>query len=331
MGCQGEWKRSKAPLVSIGVPLYTEERFLSSALDSLLAQDFQDFELVISDNASQDATQEICLAYAARDARIRYLREAVNCGAVENFNTVFRATSGKYFLWASGHDLWHRSYLSRCLALLEQDPQVALCASQVRVIGPQGEFVDIVTEGIDTRGLDALGRFRATLWGLVRIPYSDPIYGLIRAEALRGTGLFRNVWGTDNLILLELSLAGAFAHIPEPLYSRRVNRDRQADVETWTERYLEALSPKNRDRRWKLSYSRMGFEYMGIVQRSPFTPSQKLRLLGEIWRSVLGKFWRGLLFHDVVCGPLRFIFGQRAVYEFKKHAYHLAKSVGAYR
>jgi glycosyltransferase involved in cell wall biosynthesis len=331
MNRQGESVCGKAPLVSIGMPVYNEERFLTSALDSLLAQDFRNFELVISDNASQDATQEICLAYAARDARIRYIRKAVNCGAVENFNTVFRAASGKYFLWASGHDLWHRSYISRCLELLEHDSLVVLCSSQVRVIGARGELVEIVTEGIDTRGLDTFARFRATLWGLARLPYSDPIYGLIRSEALRGTGLCRNVWGTDNLILLELSLAGAFAHLREPLYSRRVNRDHQADVETWTERYLEALSPKNRDRRWKLSYSRMGFEYMGIVQRSPFTLSQKLRLLGEIWRSVLGRSWRGLLFHDVVCGPLRFIFGHRAVYEFKKHAYRLAKSVGAYR
>ena len=286
---------------------------------------------MISDNASQDATQQVCLAYAARDTRIRYIRKAVNCGAVENFNTVFRASSGKYFLWASGHDLWHRSYISRCFELLEQNPQVMLCSSQVRVIGPQGELVEIVTEGIDTRGLDAFGRFRATLWGLVRIPYSDPIYGLIRAEALRGTGLFRNVWGTDNLILLELSLAGAFAHSDEPLYSRRVNRDRQADVATWTERYLEALSPKNRAKRLKFSYSRMGFAYMGIVQRSPFTPSQKLRLLREIWQSVLGRFWRGLFFHDVVCGVLRLIFGHRSVYQFKKYAYRLAKSLGAYR
>jgi glycosyltransferase involved in cell wall biosynthesis len=313
------------------MPLYNEERFLASALDSLLAQDFLDFELVISDNGSQDATQKICLAYAAREERIQYIRQPLNGGAVENFNTVFRAASGKYFLWASGHDLWHPSYISQCLDVLEHDPQVVLCYSQVGVIEANGELVEVVTQRIDTRGLETFGRFRATLWGLVRIPYSDPIYGLIRAAALRDTGLFRNAWGTDNLILLELSLAGSFAHIPEPLYSRRINRDRQAHVETWTERYLEALSPRNRDKRWKLSYSRMGFEYMGIVQRSAFTPSQKLLLLGEVWRSVLGRFWRGLFFHDVVCGVLRLIFGHRVVYEFKKYTYRLAKSVGVYR
>lgn len=321
---------AKPPFVSIGMPLYNEERFLTSALDSLLAQDSQDFELVISDNASQDATQQICLAYAARDTRISYIRKVVNCGAVENFNTVFRASSGKYFLWASGHDLWHPSYISRCLDVLEHDPQVVLCYSQIRAIGTQGEPVEMVTAGIDTRGLDTFERLRATLWGLVRIPYSDPIYGLIRSEALRATGLFRNVWGTDNLILLELSRAGAITQIREPLYSRRLNRNRQADVEIWTERYLEALDPQNRNRRLQLSYSRMCFEYMGIVRCSPFTPAQKLRLFGEIWGSVLRKSWRGLFFHDVLCAALRLFLGDVAVHQFKKYTYRLARSLGAY-
>lgn len=319
------------PRVSIGIPLYNEERFLRQALDSLLAQDFQDFELVISDNASQDATREICLDYAASDARIRYARKAMNCGAVENFNTVFRASSGRYFLWAAGHDLWHPSYLSRCFEVLERDPRVVLCYSQVGVIEAQGKLVEVVAQGIDTRGLDTFERFRSTLWGLVRIPYSDPIYGLIRSEALRATGLFRNVWGTDNLILLELSRAGAITQIPEPLYFRRLNRNRQAGVETWTERYLEALDPQNRHKRLKLFYSHMCLGYMGVLRRSPLRPLQKLCLLVEVWCSVLGKSWRGLFFHDVLCGGLRLFLGDRAVHQFKKYTYRLAKGVGAYR
>jgi len=331
MNRPAECKCGKAPLVSIGMPLYNEQRFLRQALDSLLAQDFQDFELVISDNASQDATREICLDYAASDARIRYACKATNCGAVENFNAVFRASSGKYFLWASGHDLWHPSYLSRCLEVLEYDPHVVLCYSQVGVIGARGEPLEVVTEGIDTRGLDAFQRFRATLWGLVRIPYSDPIYGLIRSEALRATGLFRNVWGTDNLILVELSLAGAMAQVRERLYFRRLNRNRETDVEAWTERYLEALAPQNRAKRLKLSYSRMCFGYMGVVQRSPLTARQKLRLFGEVWCSVLRKSWRGLFFHDVVCTVLRLLFGEQGVCQFKKYTYRFAKSIGAYR
>ncbi|MEM4134638.1 MAG: glycosyltransferase, partial [Candidatus Micrarchaeia archaeon] len=77
------------PLVSIGMPVYNGERFIRQALDSLLAQDYENFELIISDNASEDKTPEICLEYAARDKRIRYYRNEKNMGAAWNFKRVF--------------------------------------------------------------------------------------------------------------------------------------------------------------------------------------------------------------------------------------------------
>ena len=322
---------SNSPTISIGMPIYNEERCLPQALDSLLGQDLGDFELIISDNASTDATAKICCQYGARDRRIRYARNEVNLGAVRNFNGTFALSSGRYFMWAAGHDLWHPSYLSRCLDVLANDPQVVLCYSQVGVISAEGAFLDSVREGIDTRGRDPFQRFRETLWGLVRIPYSDPIYGLIRSDALRQTHLNRNSWGGDNMILLELSLAGAMAQIKEPLYFRRQNRDRSANVERWTERYLEALDPGNRRRRIKLTYSAMCYGYMGIVKRSQFTNWQKLRLVLDIWRSVLGKFWRGFIFHDLLCSFLRLFVGERGVCLFKKRSYRLLHTVGLYK
>src|SRR5688572_28337892 len=94
----------KAPLVSIGLPVYNGERFLSEALDSLLGQTLADFELIVSDNASTDRTAEICLAYAARDARVRYVRQQTNIGAIRNWNFVARQARGQYFKWASAND-----------------------------------------------------------------------------------------------------------------------------------------------------------------------------------------------------------------------------------
>ena len=159
---------NKSPLVSIGMPLYNEERFLAQALDSLLAQDFKDFELIISDNASQDATWKICLEYASRDARIRCYRNETNIGAVKNCNRTVALASGRYFMWAAGHDLWHPSYVSRCLNVLTTDPQVALCYAQIRVISYDGGTIELVEEGIDTRGLEAFECFRSVVCDLRR-------------------------------------------------------------------------------------------------------------------------------------------------------------------
>jgi glycosyltransferase involved in cell wall biosynthesis len=83
------------PTVSFGVPVYNGHRHLRETLDSLLAQTYSDFELIISDNASTDATPDICQEYASRDSRIQYHRQTENVGAPENWNFVARKARGR--------------------------------------------------------------------------------------------------------------------------------------------------------------------------------------------------------------------------------------------
>src|SRR5208282_399437 len=99
------------PMVSIGLPVYNGEAYLRQVLDSVLAQTFSDFELIISDNASTDCTEAICREYAAADARIRYHRQARNRGATWNFRQVALLSSGQYFLWTSHDDLLAPTYI----------------------------------------------------------------------------------------------------------------------------------------------------------------------------------------------------------------------------
>jgi glycosyltransferase involved in cell wall biosynthesis len=99
------------PLVSIGMPVYNGEKFIREALDSLLAQTFTDFELIISDNASTDNTEAICLEYAAKDARIRYVRQPENRGVLFNFQFVLDEARGEYFMWSAHDDAWDNRWL----------------------------------------------------------------------------------------------------------------------------------------------------------------------------------------------------------------------------
>src|SRR5688572_7662493 len=117
----------ECPKVSIGLPVYNGENYLSQALDSLLGQTYSDFELIISDNGSTDRTQEICRAYAIKDRRVRYFRSATNRGAAWNFNNVFALSSGKYFKWAAHDDICAPEFLERCLEVLECDPGIVVC------------------------------------------------------------------------------------------------------------------------------------------------------------------------------------------------------------
>lgn len=203
------------PLVSMGMPLYNEERHLREALDSLLAQDYANFELIISDNASEDMTQQICREYAARDSRIHYHCNEVNLGMVENFNRVFHGSKGKYFMWVAGHDLHAPSFLRKCVEALENEPAAVLCSSRVKVIDHQGHPTTRNEVFVDTRGRGVLTRFNIAVW---RLSSSFAIYGLFRRSAMADSRMARFVWASDSVLLAELALMGPFIILPEALY-----------------------------------------------------------------------------------------------------------------
>ena len=93
------------PRVSIGLPIYNGENFLGDAVESLLAQTFTDFELVLVDNASTDGTAAMCERFVARDKRVRYHRNPQNIGGAPNFNLAFQlADRAPYFKWAAHDD-----------------------------------------------------------------------------------------------------------------------------------------------------------------------------------------------------------------------------------
>ena len=115
------WRTSTrhSPRLSIGLPVYNGERYLAEAFDCFLAQTFQDFEIIVCDNASTDHTAEICRSYAERDPRIRYYRNGKNLGAIPNFNRVFELSRSPLFKWAAHDDLYHPRYMETCIRILD--------------------------------------------------------------------------------------------------------------------------------------------------------------------------------------------------------------------
>ncbi|MBD2214537.1 glycosyltransferase family 2 protein [Nostoc linckia FACHB-104] len=97
--------------LSIGLPVYNGKKFIRESIDCILNQTFQDFELIISDNASTDNTEKICREYAAKDNRIRYYRNAKNIGCARNFHRAFELSTGEYFKWVAYDDLHAPEYL----------------------------------------------------------------------------------------------------------------------------------------------------------------------------------------------------------------------------
>lgn len=99
------------PKISIGLPVFNGESYLDESLSSLLGQTCDDFELIISDNASTDSTSDIVASHEARDSRIRYVRQSQNIGASENFLYVLGQARSELFMWASHDDIWEDNWL----------------------------------------------------------------------------------------------------------------------------------------------------------------------------------------------------------------------------
>jgi hypothetical protein len=229
-------------------------------------------------------------------------------------------------VWTGGHDIWNHKYLSSCLEIFEKDPQIVLCYSQIIEIDSKSKTLGIVREGLDTRFLKTFERFEKVITELSNLPICDPIYGIIKSEALRKTRLERNIWGPDHLILLELSFLGSFTQIKEPLYCRRVLPRDLEKVEDWTDRYILRLDPKNQRNKFRITFSQMGFEYLKLVVRSKFSIRQKIKITIDIFHIFWSKYRYAIIYRDIMCGFLYFLFGNtKTYYSIKRYPYKFGK------
>lgn len=208
-----------SPVVSIGLPVYNGEMFLEESLSSLLAQDFEDFELIISDNASTDATESMCRAMAGRDRRVRYYRCDRNLGAARNYNRVFHLAEGRYFKWTADDDPCHERFLSACVEALDRDPGAVLCYPKTIVVDGRGEVIPTAERELDLNTEDTVLRFSRCLspMGIFR----NPVFGLVRRGALARTRLIGAYLASDRCLIAELSLLGRFLELPDRLLYRR--------------------------------------------------------------------------------------------------------------
>jgi len=213
---------SNVPRVSIGLPVYNGEKYLELTIKSILSQSFTDFELIISDNASSDRTQEICRMYAVQDERIRYFRNEQNLGAAPNHNRAFQLSSGEYFKWSGYDDLIEPEFLARCVDILDQNPSVAICMPQTAFIDEEGILIgeqEYTAIGNDLKPHHRFCDF------MLRNVTGDYVYGLMRADAIRQTRLHGSYPSSDLVFIAELSFYGSFYIIPDHLFLRRYHSE----------------------------------------------------------------------------------------------------------
>jgi glycosyltransferase involved in cell wall biosynthesis len=272
---------SAAPRLSIGLLVYNGEKYLGEALESLLGQSYEDFELIISDNASTDGTARICHRYGKQDSRVRYIRQPRNIGAALNRNFLVCQARGELFMEAYHDDLWARDLLKLCIAALDDNPRAVLAHCWTAAIDDRGNVTQASRYPLSVDSPRAPERFRSMLFGTGGDGYgliqAEEGSGVIRSDVLRRVAPLGSYYHADRIPVTELALHGPFHQVRDWLYFRRDHPDRAGhapSVRSW----CTNLDPRRADK-LRHSLPRLYGEYIagfiGAIRRAPLSPADR--------------------------------------------------------
>lgn len=208
--------------VTFGLPVRNGADYLEAALASIGNQTEADLEIVISDNASTDATADICREAAHGDERITYTRLPENIGAAGNYNRVLELATSPFFKWASHDDLIHPTFTTRCLAEFgRRGDECALVYPSAQIVNERDEVVGELVDRSDAEAVWAPVRAFQTMQGMSRV---TSVFGVFRTPVLRQTRGIGAFISSDFVLLLETALLGSIVRLDgEVLFSRRVH------------------------------------------------------------------------------------------------------------
>ena len=260
------------PRLTIGLPVYNGQNFLAESIDALLAQTYGDYELVISDNASADGTEEICRDYAARDKRIRYVKQPKNLGAAGNHNFLVTQARGEFFKWAAHDDLFAPKLVESCIELLDQNPDAALAHAYLAIVDETGEVIESYDYTLRTDSPSAPARFR----DLLLTDGGDDFYGVIRTDVMRRVTPHGSFHNAGRKLVAEMALYGRFLQVPEVMFFRREHPGRGDRLGS-----VKAVCRNLDPRRDGHSTARLMTEYMAsyftAVARAPLSAADRRR------------------------------------------------------
>lgn len=232
------------PRITLAMPVFNGSNYIREALDSIIAQTFTDFELIVCDNASQDNTRQIVQEYAAKDDRIRLIRNPRNLGAAPNYNLGFKHGRGEYLKWCAHDDTLSPNNLEACIEVLDARPDVALAFASTRGITGSGEITR--PTGEETPSLesdDPAVRFRQA------IELSGtcfPIFGVFRRKNLARSTLHRPYYGSDRGVIAEHAIMGKFVRVEDAIFYNREHEQRSINIDDKVQRSLWQTGKKSR-------------------------------------------------------------------------------------
>ena len=283
--------KDRRPCVSICLPVYNGEDYISEAIDSIRAQTFDDYEVIISDNASTDGTPKICRAFAMEDPRVKFYRADINQGLAWNMNRALSLANGRYVMWICHDDRMQPDYIERCVEILKKEKDTILCFANCYYINAEGQILERVDLPDTGAGETPSGRFGQVLYNW----RCDPINGLMKVEFLRQTRLHAAYADSDRVLLAEMALRGRFYRIPAYLFSKRIHASQTtAEADRWERTFH--FDPKKVGALVCPWWHEL-FGFVGGIWRAPIDYDQRLRAYKLLYWWVLVQ--RTCLYRDL--------------------------------
>jgi glycosyltransferase involved in cell wall biosynthesis len=211
------------PLVSVGIPTFNRPEGLARVLQCIQKQTYRNIEVIVSDNCTpREEVNRLMDSIVSSDARFQYFRQDKNIGAIANFEFVLHKSSGKYFFWTADDDLCEENFVERIVMVLEENPDVALCTSDVKIIKEDDTLLSI--SKLDSIRISSDWKTARRLF--FYYPTSNMffcIYGIFRTDALKQCGLeYASGWKgiaiyAEIVFLAAFSQWGRIVSIPEEL------------------------------------------------------------------------------------------------------------------
>ena len=288
--------------VIMGLPVYNGQKYLGAAIESHLSQSFGDFDLVISDNGSTDATPEICADYASKDKRIKYLRSAENRGILWNHRRVLDTiqSSDQYFRWAGADDIMEPGLLQAMVTVLDTRPEVEAVVPDTKNIDDNGKIIGSMARTLDLQSSDVFERAQTVLVA----GYQHVIaYGLLRASTLRLLRTGPNYPGWDEVFTWELALRGQMVQPAEPALLRRFHPGSISRVKTVKE--IRKWVEPNARAGMNFPHWTWAYERARALIACPLSTRDRLRIGMFLARTTLWQ--RGALVRDVTQATRRML------------------------
>ena len=275
-----------APKLTIAMPVYNGMPYLEEAIESVFAQGFADWELILADNDSTDGTEELCRKTEARDGRVRYYRHSTNMGAAPNFNYCVDQARGEYFKWAASDDIMAPEWAGDSVEALDRaGPEAVLAYCRVDWIDEGGALLETYGEGLPWTDGTPHQRLRCLLGDPVdsHLFKCSPICGVSRLDVLRTTELIGPFNGSDKVTLVEMALRGRWVEIPKPHFKRRKHKNSSLEANRTPEQLAEWFHARRR-KGFPMPRTTLFQKYLRAIQRAPIGRKERVRCMRVLLR-----------------------------------------------